>query len=72
MGSVAIVSIIICTCKPVLYKSERSEKETQKGKYKNLKVQKSKRCEIVKSNIRTIQKSKSSKIEKFQYAKDVK
>ena len=36
-----------------------TEKETQKGKYKNPKVQKSKRCEIVKSNKRNIQKSKS-------------
>ena len=32
------------------------EKETQKGKMKNTKVQKSKRCENVKSNKRIIQK----------------
>ena len=35
-----------------------TEKETQKGKYKNPKVQLCKRCEIVKSNNRIIQKSK--------------
>ena len=33
-----------------------SEKETQKGKMKNPKVQKSTRCENVKSNNRIIQK----------------
>ena len=44
-----------------------TEKETQKGKYKNPKVQKSNRCEIVKSINRFIKK-----IEKFKYAKDVK
>ena len=31
---------------------DSAEKETQKGKYKNPKVQKFKRCEIVKSNNR--------------------
>ena len=36
-----------------------TEKETQKGKMKNPKVQKPKRCENVKSNNRIIQKSKS-------------
>ena len=35
-----------------------AEKETQKGKMKNPKDQKSKRCENVKSNNRNIQKSK--------------
>ena len=42
-----------------------TEKETRKGKYKNLKVQKSKRCEIVKSNNIIIQKSKSSNMQKM-------
>ena len=41
------------------------EKETPKGKYKNPKVQKSKRYEIVKSNNRIIQKSKSSNMQKM-------
>ena len=35
-----------------------ASKETQKGKYKNPKVQKSKRREIVNTNNRIIQKSK--------------
>ena len=39
------------------------EKEPQKGKYKNPKVQKSKRCEIVKFKNRIIQKSKSSNMQ---------
>ena len=38
------------------------EKETQKGKMKNTKVQKSKRCENVKSNNRIIQKVRKWKI----------
>ena len=42
-----------------------SEKETQKGKMKNPKFQKSKRCENVISNNRIIQKSKSSNIQKM-------
>ena len=42
-----------------------SEQETQKGKYKNPKVQKSKRCEIVKSNNKIIQKSKTSNMHKI-------
>ena len=40
----------------ILHLSEESEKETQKGKMKNTKLQKSKRCENVKSNNRVIQK----------------
>ena len=39
-----------------LVKQNYTEKETQKGKYKNLKIKKSKRCEILKSNNRIIQK----------------
>ena len=35
---------------------DTTEKKTQKGKIKNPKVQKSKRCENVKSNNRIIQK----------------
>ena len=54
----------------VLY-TEKSEKETQKGKYKNPKVQKSKRCDVVKSNNRIIQKSKSSKIKKLKYKENI-
>ena len=50
-----------------LYFCGSPEKETQ-----NPKVQKSKRCEIVKSNNRISQKSKSSKIKRFKCAKDVK
>ena len=46
-----------------------SEKGTKKGKYKNPKVQKFKRCEIVQSNNRIIQKLESSEIQKFKYAK---
>jgi hypothetical protein len=48
--------------------SFRPEKETQKWKYKNPKVQKSNRCEIVKSNNRIIQKSKSWNIQKIHAA----
>ena len=38
-------------------------RELQKGKYKNPIVQKSKRCEIVKSNNRIIKKLKSSNLQ---------
>ena len=53
-----------------LVKQNYTEKETQKGKYKNLKIKKSKRCEILKSNNRIIQKY--VQIYMFKYAKDVK
>ena len=43
----------------------KPEKETQKGKYKNPGVQKSKRCEIVKSNNIINEKSKSSNMQKM-------
>ena len=49
----------------------KAEKETQKGKYKNPKVKKSKRCEIVKYNNRIIQKSESSEIEKLKYKENI-
>ena len=42
-----------------------SEKETQKGKYKNPQVQICERCERVKSNNRIIQKSISSNMQKM-------
>ena len=41
------------------------EKETQKGKMKNTKFQKCKRCENVKSNNRIIQKMRKCKIQKM-------
>ena len=40
-----------------IYKYYKYKKETQKGEMKNQKVQKSKRCENVKSNNRIIQKT---------------
>ena len=43
--------------------------ETQKGKYKNPKVQISKRCEIVKSNNRIIKKIGKFKNKKVQICK---
>ena len=43
----------------------QTEKGTQKGKMKNPKVQKSKRCENVKSNNRIIQKMRKCKIQKM-------
>ena len=52
--------------------SMKSEKETQKVKYKNPKVQKSKRCEIVKFNNRIIQKIEKFKNRKVQICKSVK
>ena len=48
----------------------RSEKETQKGKMKNTKVQKSKIRENVKSNNRIIQKMRKCKIQKMWKCKE--
>ena len=49
----------------------RPEKGTQKEKYKNPKVKKSKSCEIVKSNNRIIKKSKRSHMQKMRNIKKI-
>ena len=46
-----------------------TEKGTKKEKYNNPKVQKFKRCEIVKSKNRIIQKSKSSNMQSLNIKK---
>ena len=46
-------------------RTDKPEKETQEGKYKNPKGQKFKSCEIVKSNNRIIKKSQSSNMQKL-------
>ena len=49
----------------------KKEKGTQKRKYKNPIVQKFKRCEILKSNNRIIQKSKSSNMQNMWNIKKI-
>ena len=51
------------------YRQGSTEKGTQKGKYKNPKVQKCRKCEIVKSKNRIIQKSKSSNMQSWNIKK---
>ena len=48
---------------PILCPFFSAEKETQKGKMKNPKVQKSKRCDNLPSNNKIIQKMRKYKIQ---------
>ena len=47
---------VLCSAFNMTCSKRRLEKETQKGKMKNTKVKKCKRCENVKHNNRIIQK----------------